>query len=546
MPDQIFISYRRDDAAYVTGHINDLLRKEFGDEAVFTDVDNIALGVDFRAVLDETVSQCQVLLAVIGSGWLNATDKDGQLRLQDPADFVRIEIESALKRNIPVIPLLVSGAKMPAVEDLPESLRGLAFRNGTQIRPAPDFRVDMERLIKNLRRHFDTIRADQPGIAVADVISPAEAAVSEPPADTTKSTEEASPSEDPAATEDETPTVRIAVADDERARKRAELGMQKSAKPKRSGAAMWLVAVIALAGGAWFYASQNPGAVQSLLGAVQSTGAGDEQEVTSGEGTETDLSSGDDSAVAEESPAAAAAAIEVAEPGIAIDVEGDSEVETAAGDAASIAIEAADSALDAAAADAESSTEAAGDAAEGAPSDVTESAADAAPAEAVDAAPLVPVDDEVRLTPGSQRLSDSSAYISDGVRLAAIGDHEGAIENFDAAIELDVQPAFAFKQRAASYQALGQHEAALADYDEAIARNSEDVNAYYNRGATHLAVGDYAAAIADFDVVIQFDPEFVDAYSKRADAHEAVGNTEAAVRDRAVVEVFESNRGNPR
>ena len=70
MTDQIFISYRRDDAAYVTGHINDLLREEFGDESVFTDVDNIALGVDFRAVLEQTVSQCQVLLAVIGAEWL--------------------------------------------------------------------------------------------------------------------------------------------------------------------------------------------------------------------------------------------------------------------------------------------------------------------------------------------------------------------------------------------------------------------------------------------------------------------------------------------
>ena len=100
MTDQIFISYRRDDAAYVTGHINDLLRKEFGDEAVFTDVDNIALGVDFRAVLDQTVSECQVLLAVIGAEWLTVSDQEGRARLENPADFVRIEIESALKRNI--------------------------------------------------------------------------------------------------------------------------------------------------------------------------------------------------------------------------------------------------------------------------------------------------------------------------------------------------------------------------------------------------------------------------------------------------------------
>jgi len=128
MTDQILISYRRDDAAYVTGHINDLLRREFGDDAVFTDIDNIALGVDFRAVLDQTVSQCQVLLAVIGSSWLTVQGQDGRPRLQDPADFVRIEIESALQRNIPVIPLLVTGAEMPAAEDLPESPRRIALR----------------------------------------------------------------------------------------------------------------------------------------------------------------------------------------------------------------------------------------------------------------------------------------------------------------------------------------------------------------------------------------------------------------------------------
>ena len=88
MSDHIFISYRQDDAAYVTGHINDLLRKEFGDESVFTDVDNIALGVDFRKVLDESVSQCKVFLAVVGDHWLTVSGQDGKPRLNDPADFV--------------------------------------------------------------------------------------------------------------------------------------------------------------------------------------------------------------------------------------------------------------------------------------------------------------------------------------------------------------------------------------------------------------------------------------------------------------------------
>jgi len=155
MSDQIFISYRRDDAAYVTGHINDRLRKEFGNDSIFTDVDKIALGVDFRTTLDLMVSQCQILLAVIGHDWLTVKNKDGTVRLQDPADFVRIEIESALQRDIPVIPLLVAGTKMPSKDELPESLQELAFRNGTQIRPEPDFHTDLDRLIKSLKSHLE-------------------------------------------------------------------------------------------------------------------------------------------------------------------------------------------------------------------------------------------------------------------------------------------------------------------------------------------------------------------------------------------------------
>ena len=168
MSDQIFISYRRDDAAYVTGHINDRLCKEFGNESIFTDVDKIALGVDFRSTLDLMVAECQILLAVIGDNWLTVKNPDGQLRLQDPADFVRIEIESALQRNIPVIPLLVGGTKMPSKDDLPESLQELAFRNGTQIRPDPDFHTDIDRLIKSLKGHLEDVLVEIDADVVVD------------------------------------------------------------------------------------------------------------------------------------------------------------------------------------------------------------------------------------------------------------------------------------------------------------------------------------------------------------------------------------------
>jgi TonB family protein len=150
----IFISYQREDVADVTGRISDRLRQYYGEEAIITDVDSFPLGLDFRRQIDQAVSQCKVLLAVIGRNWLKARNERGQLGLSDRPDYVRIEIESALQRDIPVIPLLVQGTEMPTEDELPESLRGFSYRNGTPIRPDPDFRHDMDRLIKNLDQHF--------------------------------------------------------------------------------------------------------------------------------------------------------------------------------------------------------------------------------------------------------------------------------------------------------------------------------------------------------------------------------------------------------
>ena len=154
----IFISYRRDDAGYATGRINDRLRKNYGEDAVFIDVDNIPVGVDFRVHLDEQVSKCNVLLAVIGKKWLTIKNKR---RLDDSTDFLRIEIESALERNIPIVPLLVQGAKMPSPENLPDSIQALAFRQGIAIRGDPDFHNDMDRLIADVSEHLKQLGATE-------------------------------------------------------------------------------------------------------------------------------------------------------------------------------------------------------------------------------------------------------------------------------------------------------------------------------------------------------------------------------------------------
>jgi TIR domain len=148
----IFISYRREDTSDVTGRIYDRLVQHFGKPSVFKDVDSIPLGVDFRKHLGDSVGRCDVLLTIIGRQWLAA--ELSQRRLNNERDFVRIEIEAALQRNIPVVPVLVQAASMPNQEDLPETLRPLVDRNGIAVRPDPDFHEDMNRLIRGIEGHL--------------------------------------------------------------------------------------------------------------------------------------------------------------------------------------------------------------------------------------------------------------------------------------------------------------------------------------------------------------------------------------------------------
>ena len=150
---KVFISYRRSDSSDVTGRIYDRLKEHFGKSAVFKDVHSIPPGVDFREHLEKAVGKCKIFLVVIGDRWLEATDSKRKNRLQDPDDFVRIEIESALNRKILIIPLLVRGALMPAEAKLPRSLRKLVYRNAIPIRSDPDFHGDIDRLIEAITNY---------------------------------------------------------------------------------------------------------------------------------------------------------------------------------------------------------------------------------------------------------------------------------------------------------------------------------------------------------------------------------------------------------
>jgi hypothetical protein len=147
---EIFISYRRDDSEGQAGRLFNDLTQHFGDDAVFMDVATIEPGRDFRRAIDEQVASCGVLLVIIGKNWLSAKAESGARRLDDPMDFVRLETASALKRNIPVVPVLVQAARMPRVEDLPEDLKELAFRNGVELTHAR-WESDVQALVKALR-----------------------------------------------------------------------------------------------------------------------------------------------------------------------------------------------------------------------------------------------------------------------------------------------------------------------------------------------------------------------------------------------------------
>jgi WD40 repeat protein len=147
----IFISYRRQDSSHLAGRLYDRLADRFGADLVFMDVATIDLGVDFAEVITRAVGTCQVLVALIGPQWVTAADPDGRRRLRDPNDFVRLEIQAALERDVRLIPILVEGAPMPRVRDLPRQLAGLARRNAMTMRHE-SFPYDAERLVTAIER----------------------------------------------------------------------------------------------------------------------------------------------------------------------------------------------------------------------------------------------------------------------------------------------------------------------------------------------------------------------------------------------------------
>jgi TIR domain len=146
---KIFVSYRRNDASSEAGRITDWLDRHFGEDEVFMDINALEPGVDFVQMIEQEVETIDALIAVIGPSWVDAEDEHGKRRVEDPADWVRLEIANALRRGIRVIPVLVKGAAMPPAAKLPEDLQPLRRRNALPITER-HWRAGIQELIEAL------------------------------------------------------------------------------------------------------------------------------------------------------------------------------------------------------------------------------------------------------------------------------------------------------------------------------------------------------------------------------------------------------------
>jgi hypothetical protein len=145
----VFVSYRRLTAPGEARALVNALVARLGQSAVFMDVDSISLGRDFRRELHKTLEACDLMLVVIDKDWAAAKDESGRVRLEDAGDYVRMEIEAALKRDIAVTPVLVRGARMPAAEELPAEIKDLAYRNAFEL-SVNRWESDVQELIRRL------------------------------------------------------------------------------------------------------------------------------------------------------------------------------------------------------------------------------------------------------------------------------------------------------------------------------------------------------------------------------------------------------------
>jgi TIR domain len=197
VPDpKVFISYRREETAAYAGRLYDAMVSRFGEDNVFMDV-NMAPGIDFVERITEVIAACQVLIVVIGPTWATVEDERGKARMADPEDFVRLEVQTALRRpDVTPIPVLVSGARMPKREDLPPEIQAITRRNALEL-SHERWRYDMGRLIKTL----DELLADAAQVSGPSTLERGVSSKEAASPEVAQAPEQSTPSANTAATE---------------------------------------------------------------------------------------------------------------------------------------------------------------------------------------------------------------------------------------------------------------------------------------------------------------------------------------------------------
>ena len=156
---KVFVSYRRDDSAAYAGRLYDRLSSRFGRGTIFMDIDHIEPGEDFVEVINAAIGASSVLIVLIGRQWASLMDHAGLRRLENPEDFVRLEVSAALEKGVRTIPVLVAGASMPPAQDLPQPLQPLARRHAVDLSDLR-FHSDVDRLIDTIEKILASVAED--------------------------------------------------------------------------------------------------------------------------------------------------------------------------------------------------------------------------------------------------------------------------------------------------------------------------------------------------------------------------------------------------
>ena len=159
----IFLNYRREESSAVAGRLHDRLEDRFGGQRVFMDIASIEPGEDWSTAIERAVAASQVMLVLIGRQWATVTDSGGNRRLDDPSDWIRVELEATFEHNVVVVPVLIDDARMPRMEHLPAPLRGLAMLQPTHLH-RDRFQSDVEALLDSLEDIVESASARTPGV----------------------------------------------------------------------------------------------------------------------------------------------------------------------------------------------------------------------------------------------------------------------------------------------------------------------------------------------------------------------------------------------